>query len=77
MFKSRRRKAEEEAKLEENYRPTKTLEADESNVSDDEKGWTKFPLSAIIIFSVIVVAIIICIILIICFGGPFDASNSN
>lgn len=70
MFKSRRRKAEEEAKKEKDYRPTSELEADETNVKDENKGWSGFPLSTIIIFSILVVLIIVCIVCIYAFGGP-------
>lgn len=67
MFKSRRRKAEEEAKKEDDYRPTSDLEADETNVKDENKGWSGFPLSAIIIFLILVILIVVCIY---AFGGP-------
>ena len=58
MFKSRRKKAEEEAKLEEDYRPTEELEADE------EKVEYSFPRVPLIVAGVLVLAVIICLIVI-------------
>ena len=58
MFKSRRKKAEEEAKLEEGYRPTEELEADE------EKAEYSFPRVPLIVAGVLVLAVIICLIVI-------------
>lgn len=66
MFKSRRKKAEEEAKLDENYVPTKDLEADE------EKPNYYFPWTGLIIVGVLLVIIIVLIILIFVLGGPVN-----
>ncbi len=70
MFKSRRKICEEEAKKDPNYRPTKDLEVDESQLSDEEKGHFELPLTAIIIFGVIIVLVILCFVMINIFGGP-------
>lgn len=69
MFKSRRKKVEEEAKLDPDYRPTKDLHAE-----GEEEGKTKgnFPLGFVITISVLVVLIIVCIIVIYISGGPLS-----
>jgi len=55
MFKTRKKIAEEEAKKEEDYRPTKELES----TSPVEKG--SFPKAAVIIIGILVLLIIICV----------------
>lgn len=66
MFKTRARKAEEEAKKDENYVPTKDLEADE------EKPNFYFPWTALIIGGVLVVIIVVLVVLIFALGGPVN-----
>lgn len=67
MFKSRKRKLEEEAKKEPDYRPTKDLHA-ESEENSDSKG--NFPLGIVITLGVIILLIIASIIVIMLSGGP-------
>lgn len=69
MFKSRRKKAEEEAKLDPDYRPTKDLHA-EGEEEINRKA--NFPLGFVISIGVIVVLIIVCIIVIVVSGGPIS-----
>ena len=63
----RSRELEEEAKKEENYRPTKDLQADE------EKPHIEVPWTALIIIGVLLVLAITCIIVIFALGGPINA----
>lgn len=66
MFKSRSKKAEEEAKQEENYIPTKDLEAEE------EKVEYNFPWKALIIGGSLLAVIIILVVIIFVLGGPIN-----
>lgn len=61
MFKTRAKQAEEEAKKEENYRPTEELEAEE------EEPNYQFPKTALIVTGVLAVIAIVLIILIFIF----------
>jgi len=67
MFKSRKRKLEEEAKKEPDYRPTKDLHA-EGEENNDSKG--NFPLGIVITLGVLILLIIASIIVIMLSGGP-------
>ena len=69
MFNSRKKQLEKEAK-ENNLTPTKDLEVDESNLSEEEKGKTSFPWLFAIIGSVLIVLMVVTIVLIYVFGGP-------
>lgn len=60
----RSRELEEEAKKEENYRPTSELQAEE------EKPHIEVPWTALIICGVLLVLVIVCIIVIFALGGP-------
>lgn len=66
MFKTRARKAEEEAKKQEDYIPTKDLEADE------EKPEYHFPWLALIIGGGLLVIVVVLIIVIFALGGPVN-----
>ncbi|MCR4879350.1 MAG: hypothetical protein K5906_00110 [Bacilli bacterium] len=62
----RSKQVEEEAKLEENYRPTEELQADE------EKPHIEVPWTALIICGVLLLLAIVCIIVIFALGGPVN-----
>lgn len=64
MFKSRRVKAEEEARQEENYRPTKDLEAHE------DKPTYEIPWTGLIIVGVLLALVVLFVILIFAVGAP-------
>jgi len=66
MFKSRRRIAEEEAKKEEGYIPTKDLKADETE--EERRNHFDIPWTGVIVGGVLLVIAIVCIILIFVFG---------
>ena len=68
MFKTRRRIAEEEAKKEEGYIPTKDLKADET--PEEKKTRYDIPWTGLIIGGVLVLLIVGCIIVIALLGGP-------
>lgn len=59
------------------FRETKDLKVDESQLNNEEKAHFSSPVkSFIIVFSIILVLIIICIIVIECTGGPiYEESN--
>ena len=60
MFKSRRKKAEEEAKLEENYRPTEELEAEEVEEGDNKVSFARGPLIvALILLGIVAILMIV------------------
>jgi len=59
MFKSRRRIAEEEAKKDPNYIPTKDLKAE-----GDEEAHIQIPWTGLIIVGVLVLLMIACIVVI-------------
>ena len=63
----RSRELEEEAKKEENYRPTSELQAEE------EKPHIEVPWTALIICGVLLVLVIACIIVIFALGGPISS----
>ena len=63
----RSRELEEEAKKEENYRPTSELQAEE------EKPHIEVPWTALIICGVLLVLVIVCIIVIFALGGPVSS----
>lgn len=66
MFKSRRRIAEEEAKKEEGYIPTKDLKADETE--EERRNHFNIPWTGVIVGGVLLIIAIVCIILIFVFG---------
>ncbi|MBE6136103.1 MAG: hypothetical protein E7181_02400 [Erysipelotrichaceae bacterium] len=66
MFKSRRRIAEEEAKKEEGYIPTKDLKADETE--EERRNHFDIPWTGVIVGGVLLIIAIVCIILIFVFG---------
>lgn len=66
MFKTRRRIAEEEAKKEEGYIPTKDLKADETD--EERRNHFDIPWTGVIVGGVLLVIAIVCIILIFVFG---------
>ena len=68
MFKTRRKIAEEEAKKEEGYIPTKDLKADET--AEEKKNRYDIPWSGLIIGGILVLLIVGCIITIVLLGGP-------
>ena len=68
MFKTRRKIAEEEAKKEEGYIPTKDLKADET--TEEKKTHYDIPWTGLIIGGVLVLLIVGCIIVIALLGGP-------
>ena len=68
MFNKRQKQLEEEAK-ENNLTPTKDLEVDESELSEEEKGKTTFPWLFVIIGGVILLLMIVTIIVIYALGG--------
>jgi len=59
-FKSRRRKCEEEAKQDPDYRPTKDLESTEK-IEKSETPWTAIILIGVLVLIAIVCIIVICI----------------
>ena len=69
MFNKRNKELEKEAK-ENNLTPTKDLEADESGLSEEEKGKTSFPWLFLFIGGGILILLVVAIILIYVFGGP-------
>lgn len=69
MLNKRQKELEKEAK-ENNLTPTKDLEVDESNLSEEEKGKTTFPWMFLFIGGGILVLMIAAIVLIYVFGGP-------
>lgn len=77
MFKTRKQKCEEEAKLDPNYIPTKDLKVDESAIQDDPEDSKKFPWVPVIVMGSIVVLMVICIIVIMAMGGPVDVTSSS
>ena len=66
MFKSRRRIAEEEAKKEEGYIPTKDLKANETE--EERRNHFDIPWTGVIVGGVLLIIAIVCIILIFVFG---------
>ena len=62
MFKSRRKIAEEEAKKEEGYIPTKDLEADET--AEEKKSHYEIPWTGVIIAGVLLAIGIGCLVVI-------------
>lgn len=66
MFKTRRRIAEEEAKKEEGYIPTKDLKADETE--EERRNHFDIPWTGVIVGGVLLIIAIVCIILIFVFG---------
>lgn len=66
MFKTRRRIAEEEAKKEEGYIPTKDLKADETE--EERRNHLDIPWTGVIVGGVLLIIAIVCIILIFVFG---------
>ena len=68
MFKSRRRIAEEEAKKQEDYIPTKDLKADETE--EEKKNRYDIPWTGLIIAGVLLVLIAGCIVTVVLLGGP-------
>lgn len=70
MLKTRARKAEEEAKREEGYIPTKDLLSDDDKANNNPK--VEFPLIPAIIMGVLAVLIVVCIVVIATTGGPVN-----
>ena len=68
MFKTRAKIAEEEAKKEEGYIPTKDLMSDDDRENKDPK--LDFPWVPAIIMGVLAILIVACIIVISLTGGP-------
>lgn len=68
MFKTRGKIAEEQAKQEEGYIPSKELMSDDDRENNNPK--IEFPWLPVIIMGVLAVLIIVCIIVIIATGGP-------
>lgn len=66
MFKSRRKIAEEEAKKEEGYIPTKDLKADET--PEERKSHFDIPWTGVIIAGALLIIAIVCMIVIFTFG---------
>ena len=66
MFKSRRKIAEEEAKKEEGYIPTKDLKADET--PEERKSHFDIPWTGVIVAGVLLVIAIVCMIVIFTVG---------
>ena len=66
MFKSRRKIAEEEAKKQEGYIPTKDLKADET--PEERKSHFDIPWTGVIVAGVLLVIAIICMIVIFTVG---------
>ena len=66
MFKSRRRIAEEEAKKEEGYIPTKDLKADETE--EERRNHFDIPWTGVIIAGALLVIVIALVITIFVFG---------
>ncbi len=62
----RDKQLEEEAKKEENYRPTEELEAEE------DKPHYQVPWTALIVIGVLLLLAIVCIIVIFALGGPIN-----
>lgn len=71
MFKSRKQIAEEEAKREENYIPTKDLMSDEDR-ENGGKVKLSIPWTPVIIMGVLAILIVVCIIVILSTGGPVN-----
>lgn len=66
MFKSRRKIAEEEAKKEEGYTPTKDLKADET--PEERKSHFDIPWTGVIIAGALLIIAIVCMIVIFTVG---------
>ena len=66
MFKSRRKIAEEEAKKEEGYIPTKDLKADET--PEERKSHFDIPWTGVIIAGSLLIIAIVCMIVIFTIG---------
>ncbi len=66
MFKSRRKIAEEEAKKEEGYIPTKDLKADET--PEERKSHFDIPWTGVIIAGALLIIAIVCMIVIFTVG---------
>ena len=66
MFKSRRKIAEEEAKKEEGYIPTKDLQADET--PEEKKSHFDIPWTGVIIAGALLLIAIVCMIIIFTVG---------
>ena len=66
MFKSRRRIAEEEAKKEEGYIPTKDLKADETE--EERKSHFSIPWAGLIIAGALLVVAVVCIVVVFSIG---------
>ena len=66
MFKTRRKIAEEEAKKEEGYIPTKDLKADET--PEERKSHFDIPWTGVIVAGVLLVIAIVCMIVIFTVG---------
>ena len=67
MFKSRRKIAEEEAKKEEGYIPTKDLKADET--PEERKSHFDIPWTGVIIAGALLIIAIVCMIVIFTVGS--------
>lgn len=70
MFKTRRRIAEEEAKRQEDYIPTKDLKAIESE--EEKKNRYNIPWTGLIVVGVLVLIAVALIITIVLLGGPVN-----
>lgn len=68
MFKTRGKIAEEQAKQEEGYIPSKELMSDDDRKNNNPK--IELPWLPVIIMGVLAVLIIVCIIVIAATGGP-------
>ena len=66
MFKTRRKIAEEEAKKEEGYIPTKDLKADET--PEERKSHFDIPWTGVIVAGVLLVIAVVCMIVIFTIG---------
>lgn len=68
----RRKKFLEKQAEEEGLTPTKDLQVDESGLEEEDKPHFELPLSALIVFGVLIVIIIVCVIVIYANGGPIN-----
>ena len=66
MFKTRRKIAEEEAKKEEGYIPTKDLKADETE--EQKKSHFDIPWTGVIVGGVLLIVAIVCMIIVFTLG---------
>ena len=66
MFKTRRKIAEEEAKKEEGYIPTKDLKADETE--EQKKSHFDIPWTGVIVGGVLLIIAIVCMIIVFTLG---------